>query len=152
MVNIGDLLSLDRVADQREITSKKRVLETLAEMIAGATMLGPTEVFDCLLTRERLGSTGLGRGVALPHGRMQGLKSTVGALLRLQTGIDFDAPDDKPVDLFFALGVPQECTETHLQILAQLAELFADPVMLERMRSARDSTTLLALLRDWQPD
>lgn len=153
LMNIGDLLSPERVAEHADVTSKKRVLELLAEMIAGASpQLSRSEVFESLLNRERLGSTGLGRGVALPHGRLTGIQQTIGAFIRLTAAVNFDAPDDQPVDLLFALIVPEQCTDTHLQMLAQLAEMFGDQHMLKRLRSAQDTPALLTAIRAWQPE
>ncbi|WP_455380356.1 PTS sugar transporter subunit IIA, partial [Acidihalobacter prosperus] len=111
--------------------------------------LSSHEIFDSLLARERLGSTGLGRGVAIPHGRISGLTQTQAAFIKLTRGIDFDAPDQQPVDLLFALLVPEECTDEHLETLGRLAQLFSEPTTVQQIRGAHDSPSTLGLLNDW---
>lgn len=149
-MQIGELLSLDRVVESADVTSKKRTLELLGRLLGSEeTGLSADEVFDTLLARERLGSTGLGAGVAIPHGRMKGIGRAVGAFVKLHEGIDFDAPDKQPVDLLFALIVPEECTDVHLDILAQLARLFRDTDTVEQLRQCADSETLYRTLTDW---
>jgi PTS system nitrogen regulatory IIA component len=134
-------------------SSKKRVLERLSELLAcGTDDLDSAEIFDRLLARERLGSTSLGNGVAIPHARMSGTQYTLAAFMRLDQGIDFDATDRQPVDLFFALLVPEESTQTHLQLLAQLAEMFRDRQLCTRLRKAKDPGTLLEILRRWEQE
>ncbi len=132
------LINEARVACQREISSKKRALEVLSEMLAenygGMT---PTEVFTCLIERERLGSTGLGHGVAIPHGRVKGLDSARAALLCLQNGLNYDSVvDDRPVDIILALLFPEESSDQHLTILSKVAELLHDQERCERIRAA----------------
>ena len=148
-MHIGELLTKDRILNDADILSKKRALETLSELLAQDGQLSSHEIFDTLLARERLGSTGLGHGVAIPHGRIPGLKQTQAAFIKLSGGIDFDAPDHKPVDLLFALLVPEECTNEHLEMLAKLAELFSDPATVQQLRGAHDSESALGLLNDW---
>jgi nitrogen PTS system EIIA component len=149
-MQIGELLSLDRVVDNADVTSKKRTLELLGQLLGSEeTGLSADEVFDTLLARERLGSTGLGAGVAIPHGRMKGIGRAVGAFVKLREGIDFDAPDKQPVDLLFALIVPEECTDAHLDILAQLARLFRDADTVAQLRQCTDSETLYRALTEW---
>jgi PTS system nitrogen regulatory IIA component len=149
-MNIAQLLSPDRVSRTSEISSKKRVLEVLSEMLASSQPnLSVTEIFDSLIARERLGSTGLGHGVAIPHGRLAGIEHAVAALVKLERGVDYDAPDREPVDLLFALLVPQESTDEHLQILATLARMFADPATLASLRSADDGEALLSEIQRW---
>ena len=133
------LLDPSRVRCHADITSKKRALELLSELIAEThTELTPRDVLNCLVSREKLGSTGLGHGVAIPHGRMAEVDSAVGAALTLKSGVDFDAPDSEPVDLVVALIVPEESTDEHLHILAKLAEAFSDS---EKARTVRESAT-----------
>ncbi|ROR29756.1 PTS IIA-like nitrogen regulatory protein PtsN [Inmirania thermothiophila] len=148
-MRIADLLSPDRVAWGVEAASKKRALETLSHLLADAGgELDPVRIFETLLGRERLGSTGLGHGVALPHGRL-GHGAAVGALLTLRQGVDFDALDEQPVDLLFGLVVPEEATEEHLQILAELARMFSDEAFCARLREAGSSEALLRLVQGW---
>lgn len=116
--------------------SKKRVLERAAHLLSPGDSEQAEHVFERLLERERLGSTGLAGGVALPHARVPGATTTRGAFIRLAQPIDFDALDGRPVDLVFALMVPEEATDEHLQLLAQLASLFKDTETCEQLRSA----------------
>ncbi|AOU99035.1 PTS sugar transporter subunit IIA [Acidihalobacter yilgarnensis] len=148
-MQIGELLTTERILNDADIHSKKRALEALSELLAKGGQVSSNEVFDTLLARERLGSTGLGHGVAIPHGRMAGLKETQAAFIKLNGGIDFDAPDQAPVDLLFALVVPEECTSEHLDTLSRLAQLFSDPITVQQLRGAHDSESALGLLNDW---
>ena len=110
---------ISRIGSRLDIGSKKRLLEALGEMLATSIpSLTPEAVFERLLERERLGSTGLGHGIALPHARMREVKQAVGAFAQLENGVDFDAIDDQPVDLAFALLVPEEATVSPLQLLS----------------------------------
>ena len=148
-MNIVDLLSPNRVVVRPGASSKKRVLELLSEYLASATTgLTATEIFDTLIARERLGSTGLGHGVAIPHSRIAGINEALGAVLRLEQGVDYDALDGQPVDLLFALIVPEKSTEKHLEILSQLAEMFSNEQVLTRLRSADNAETLLRLFKE----
>ena len=148
-MQIAEILTPGRVAVSSGISSKKGVLEELARLIAEDTAnLTQTEIFDSLCARERLGSTGLGHGVAIPHGRLKGGKQTLGAFIQLQEGIDYDAVDQQPVDLLFALLVPEESTDEHLQILARLAEMFSDSDLVRRLRRASSSNRLYELLQE----
>lgn len=150
-MHLIDLLAPTRVTVGASVTSKKRLLELLAQLLAdGRDADGERAIFDSLCAREKLGSTGLGQGVAIPHGRSAALGSAVGAFVRLSEPIDFGAPDGQPVDLMFALGVPEHFTNQHLLLLSQLAELFSDAEFTERLRKAPDSSSLYALLSDWQ--
>ena len=124
-MKLAEILTPNRVELDSDATSKKRVLESASEMLAASEEgLSPRAVFDCLIAREKLGSTGLGHGVAIPHGRLAGLEKTIGVFIRVPRGIDFDAPDNQPVDLVFALLVPEESTEEHLEVLAKIASYF----------------------------
>jgi len=124
-MKLSEILSPNCIRLDADATSKKRVLEYASELLADADQsLSPRQVFDCLIAREKLGSTGLGHGVAIPHGRLAGLDKTIGVFLRVPNGVDFDAPDNEPVDLVFALLVPEESTEEHLRVLANIASYF----------------------------
>ena len=148
-IKLSQILSTDRVLCNVGCTSKKSALEKLAELIAsGSPDLTQSEVFECLFSRERLGSTGLGNGIALPHGRLKNGKQTLAAFIRLQSGIDYDAIDHKQVDLLFALLVPEESTDEHLKILSTLAELFSDKDFLDRLRAEQSSDVVFGLLTD----
>lgn len=150
-MQVSELLELERISCNAHAASKKRVLEQLSQLLADSqTELTQNQVFDSLLSRERLGSTGLGRGVAIPHGRIAGSNQTTLALVKLQEGVDYDAVDSQPVDLLFALLVPENSTEEHLQLLSQLAEMLSDNQLVSNLRKASDARTLLNILRDWQ--
>jgi PTS system nitrogen regulatory IIA component len=132
-----ELIDESRVGVGLAIASKKRLLEALAHLLAsGSASLSPDAVFERLLERERLGSTGLGHGIALPHARVKALSDPVGAFVQIRTGVDYDAVDGEPVDLAFALLVPESANEEHLQLLAQLASLFSDPAVRKQLREA----------------
>lgn len=149
-MRISSLLSPERVLCLPQVSSKKRALEMLSEMLASRLPeLGKDEIFASLLARERLGSTGLGHGVAIPHGRLSGVSSALGAVLKLRQGVDYDAPDSEPVDIMFALLVPEECTDEHLQILARLARMFSQPAMLSQLRVTEDPADVLIQMQAW---
>jgi len=150
-MQVSELLDINRISCNTHAASKKRVLEQLSQLLADSqNELTPNQVFDSLLSRERLGSTGLGRGVAIPHGRISGSEQTLLAMLKLDEGIDYDAVDSQPVDLLFALLVPEHSTEEHLQLLAQLAEMLSDNDLVSKLRHSNDAGTLLNTLRQWQ--
>ena len=150
-MHITNLLTADRTACQQDLASKKRVLEALAALLAtSAPSLAEVDIFDSLLNRERLGSTGLGTGVAIPHGRMSGIDAPIGAMLTLRNGVDFDAVDRQPVDLLFALVVPEASTDEHLQILATLARMFSDRKLCEELRASQEPGQLLQVLDNWE--
>jgi nitrogen PTS system EIIA component len=145
----ADLITESRVLTRCDAASKKRLLETLAGLLAdGDAMLSSNRVFDRLLERERLGSTGLGQGVALPHARVPGIKAPIGAFVQLREQVAFDAIDDKPVDLAFGLLVPEATNEQHLQLLAMLAAAFDDATVRAALRGAEDDADLLAVFRN----
>ncbi|MCM0612691.1 PTS IIA-like nitrogen regulatory protein PtsN [Marinobacter sediminum] len=124
-------------------SSKKRVLESIAEQINQHDgSLSETQIFNNLVARERLGSTGIGQGIAIPHCRLEGLDHVVGVLLTLEESIEFDAIDNQPVDLVFALVVPKEATSEHLELLSQLAEKFNERAFCDRLRQCEDAKTL----------
>jgi PTS system nitrogen regulatory IIA component len=150
-MNIASLLTSDRILCGAASTSKKRLLETLADMLAkDLPELDVTTVFEGLLHRERLGSTGIGHGVAIPHGRLPGVNKAIGALITLHEGIDYDAPDQQPVDLLFALIVPEESTEEHLQILATLAQSFSSKDTANRLRQCSEIEQVLMVTGQWE--
>lgn len=144
---IADLVTPDRIVCDGEARSRKRALELVAEALShGAASLGQGAAFDSIVGRERLGTTGVGRGVAIPHGRLDGIDGIVGAFVKLAEPVDFDAPDDKPVDLLFGLLVPSECTDEHLATLAALAEMFTDDALCAELRGAGSPGELYRLL------
>jgi len=148
---LTDLLTPERIACKASAPSKKRALEKLSELISSASpQVSSIEVFDSLLARERLGGTGVGYGVAIPHGRLKGENTTLGAFISLDSTIDFDAIDKQPVDLLFALLVPEQSTDEHLQILAKIATMFNDGGMREKLRQATSNTELYDIIAEWQ--
>lgn len=146
-MRVSDILTPERIRLEVDATSKKRVLEEVAAIMADAdASLSQRAVFDCLVARERLGSTGLGHGVAIPHGRLAGLEATIASFLRTRAGVDFDGPDGRPVDMVFALLVPEESTEEHLQILARIAEFFDSASSREALRASESAAEACELL------
>ena len=146
-MNITELLSPDRVASRDDVGSKKRLLEQISILLAdGAPGLPDSEIFDALDSREKLGSTGLGKGVAIPHGRMPELENPVCAFIKLSTPVDFDTSDGEPVDLVFALLVPEDSTEEHLQVLSTIAEIFSNSDVCAALRACDSSECLLQQL------
>ena len=151
-MNISDIISPDRVVCDIDASSKKRALEQLSDMIAtdSSPSLLPQDVVDSLIARERLGSTGIGYGVAIPHGRVKNTDHAIAAFARLHEGIDFDAADNQTVDLLFALLVPEDSTNEHLQLLAQLAEMFSDEDFRTKLRTTKDRQDIYTLLSTWK--
>ena len=148
---ISDLLSPESIRCDVHSSSKKRLLEIISEELARNNEdLSAREIFESLCARERLGSTGLGKGVAIPHGRIKGLKEAVGAFMRLAAPVQFDAPDGKPVSLLFVLLVPEQATEQHLQILSELAQMFSDRAFREQLAAAADEAAVHALFTGWE--
>jgi PTS system nitrogen regulatory IIA component len=144
---ISDLLSPERIRCDVQSSSKKRLLEIISEELArNSDEFSEREIFESLCARERLGSTGLGKGVAIPHGRVKGSRHVEASFIRLKKPVPFDAIDGQPVDLLFCLAVPEDCGEDHLKLLAQVAELFSNPELLRQLREANDSGRLMQLL------
>ena len=149
---VAKLLSPAHVATDLQVSSKKRLFEQAGLMFENQHGLARSMVFDSLFAREKLGTTGLGQGVAIPHGRIKGLKEALGAFVRLSQPVPFDAPDGNPVSLVFVLLVPEKATEKHLQILSELAQMFSDKALRESMMRAADAAALHELITAWQPD
>ena len=146
-MRISDILTSERIICNVNLSSKKAALETLSGLIASASIrVNEQDVFNSLLTRERLGGTGLGNGIALPHGRLKDGLSTIAAFIKLKQGVDYDALDHQPVDLIFALLVPEHSTEEHLQVLARLAEMFNKPEFLAQLRREESKEAIYGLL------
>jgi PTS system nitrogen regulatory IIA component len=183
MIDLPDLLDSARICCHCDIQSKKRALQTVAELLGEAIRtpadlaegqtgdslqepagnepatatenpdpaeneLSDMDVLDALIVRERLGSTGLGHGVALPHSRMASIEKPLAAMITLNEGVDFDAADGEPVDLVLGLLVPQECNDEHLKILAGLARRFSDAELRDKLRSFSTSEELLEHLKN----
>ncbi len=152
IMKLADILSADRISSGHTFTSKKKALEELSKLLAkGAPDVGSGDILNSLSAREKLGSTGLGHGVAIPHGRMSGVSESVGAFMRLQHPLDYEAHDGNGVDLVFGLLVPQNATEAHLKHLAAIAEMFSDENFCRAAREAADDQALHALLANFKP-
>ena len=149
---IASLLRPENIVVGLDASSKKRVFEQAGLVFENNQQLARSTVYDALFAREKLGSTALGLGVAIPHGRIKGLKSAVGAFFRLAAPVPFDAPDGVAVELVFVLLVPQSANEQHLQLLAELAQMFSERKFREQLLAAADNTALLELFSAWQAD
>ena len=150
MNRLASILPVTQVLVSVDATSKKRAFEEAGLLFEGLHGLSRALVTDSLFARERLGSTGLGHGVAIPHGRIAGLAAPAGAFLKLTDALPFDAGDGAPVDLVFALAVPEHFTHQHLMLLSQLAEMFSDTGFCARLRQTEDDAQLHRALSDWQ--
>ena len=146
MSQIAQLLSIENIVLDLDVTSKKRVFEHAGLLFENHQGIARSTVFDSLFAREKLGSTGLGLGIAIPHGRIKGLKEATGALLRLRTPVPFDSPDGKPVSLLFVLLVPEHANEQHLLLLSELAERFSDRNCREALAKAESAEAVLEIL------
>jgi len=151
MNRLAAILPASNVLVGVDATSKKRVFEAAGVLFENLQQIARGTVTDNLFARERLGSTGLGHGVAIPHGRIKGLKNPLAAVLRLQQPIPFDAPDDEPVALLIFLLVPEAATQRHLEILSEIAELLSDRDLRERLKTAETAEALHKLITDWAP-
>ena len=149
---VAKLLPAANVVIDMQVSSKKRLFEQAGLLFENQHGLARSVVFDSLFAREKLGSTGLGQGVAIPHGRIKGLKDALCAFVRLAQPVPFDAPDGAPVSLVFVLLVPEQATEKHLQMLSELAQIFSDKTQREAMAQAPDAASLHKLITAWQPD
>lgn len=146
-MQISELLIPSSVLCVQTFSSKKTTLEALSKLLANADpSINCVEIFDCLIAREKLGSTGLGKGIAIPHGRLKGGKKTIAAFIQLQHGIDYDAVDGVPVDILFALLVPEHSTDQHLKILSHLTEMFSNDAILEQLRSGTSADGIHKIL------
>ena len=148
---IAKLLPAQNVVLDLDVSSKKRVFEHAGLLFENNQNVARSQVFDSLFAREKLGSTGLGQGIAIPHGRIKGLKEAVGAMIRMREPIPFDAPDGQPVNLIFVLLVPERATDLHLQILSELAQMFSDQAFREQLLKAQSADAMHQLIAEWQP-
>lgn len=148
---LAKLLPTSNIELGVDAASKKRVFEHAALMFENHQGIERSKVFDSLLARERLGSTGLGQGVAIPHGRIKGLKEATAAIVSLVKPVAFDAPDAQPVSFLVFLLVPEQATQQHLEILSELAELLSDKLLRETLKSTTTAGEVLQLVQTWQP-
>jgi PTS system nitrogen regulatory IIA component len=151
MNRLAAILPLGNVLVNVDASSKKRVFEQAGLLFENQHSIARGTVTDNLFARERLGSTGLGHGVAIPHGRVKGLKNPLAAVVRLQTAIGFDAPDDEPVALLIFLLVPEAATQRHLEILSEIAEMLSDRELRERLKTEPEAAAVHKLISDWEP-
>jgi PTS system nitrogen regulatory IIA component len=151
MNRLAAILPVQNVVVDVDATSKKRVFEQAGLLFENRHAVARSTVADNLFARERLGSTGLGHGVAIPHGRIKGLKTPLAALLRLSQPIPFEAPDEEAVNLLIFLLVPEAATQRHLEILSEIAELLSDRELRDRLRTESDATVVHSLIARWEP-
>jgi PTS system nitrogen regulatory IIA component len=150
MNRLASILSVAQVLVHVDASSKKRAFEEAGLLFENLHGLSRALVTDSLFSRERLGSTGLGHGVAIPHGRIKGLKAPMAAVLQLAQPIGFDAPDEQAVSLLIFLLVPEAATQKHLEILSEIAEMLSDAALREKMASSADAAELHRLITNWQ--
>jgi PTS system nitrogen regulatory IIA component len=151
MNRLAAILPAHNVLVNVDATSKKRVFEHAGLLFENQHQVARSTVTENLFARERLGSTGLGHAVAIPHGRIKGLKNPLAAVLRLQAPIGFDAPDEAPVSLLIFLLVPEAATQRHLEILSEIAEMLSDRAFREQLMSVADAAELHRLITGWEP-
>ncbi len=145
-MTISALLSPQSIFLDTEITSKKKLLQLIANIVADRTQLSESTIYNNLLNRERLGSTGLGQGFAVPHARLDNLDKTLACFFRLKEAVNFEAPDNRPVDLVFTIIIPEEATEEHLVILSSLASIFSKEEVCEAIRNAGSKDEISAII------
>ena len=147
---ISSILPLENVILDADSTSKKRVFERVGILFENTRQIATSQVFDSLFAREKLGSTGLGQGVAIPHGRIKNLRDAVAAFVKTEAAIPFDSPDGQPVNLIFVLLVPERATDLHLQLLGELAQMFSDKTFREQLQASNDAAAIHQLFTNWK--
>lgn len=147
-MQIADMMTLKAVVPNLKVTSKKQALQELARRTAEVSGQPERAIFDVLLERERLGTTGVGNGIAIPHGKLPGLDRLYGLFARLETPVDFDAIDDQPVDLIFLLLAPEGAGADHLKALARISRLLREPKTCEKLRGSDTADAIYAILTD----
>ncbi len=145
-MQLSEVLSLDCTKSAVQCSSKKRALEIISEIAANHTGQNATELFECMLSREKMGSTGIGNGIAIPHARMASSDNAVAVLLQCEEPIEFDSIDNRPVDLLFALFVPEEQCKEHLKTLSSMAERLNDKQVLKQLRKAQSDQELYDIM------
>ncbi len=151
MNHFNQILPLTNVVLDLDVSSKKRAFEQAGLIFENNCGIARSTVSDNLFARERLGSTGLGHGVAVPHGRIKGLKAPLAAFVRLKEPIPFESPDGEPVNLLIFLLIPDHVTQQHLEILSEIAEMFSDEAFRNVLATSPDTATVHARLITWQP-
>jgi PTS system nitrogen regulatory IIA component len=147
---ISKILTPECVLLDSESTSKKRVFERVGLLFENTHQIARSQVFDSLFAREKLGSTGLGQGVAIPHGRVKGLRDAAAAFVKMQNPIPFEAPDGLPVNFIFVLLVPERANDLHLQLLGELAQMFSDAAFRDKLQATDDPAEIHKLFAEWQ--
>ena len=147
-MDLSDLIDVPSILPALKANSKKQLLQLLAEKAGGIVGLPEREVFDTILQRERLGSTGVGNGIAIPHGKLAGVKRITGVFSRLETPIDFEALDEQPVDLVFLLLAPEGAGADHLKALSRIARVLRDSQTVAKIRGTKDASAIHALLSE----
>jgi PTS system nitrogen regulatory IIA component len=148
---VSRLLPASHVVLGLDVSSKKRLFEQIGLLFENSRQVPRARVFDALFERERLGSTALGYGVAIPHGRIKQIKEPACAFVRTAVPIPFEAPDGQPVSLVFAMLVPEHANETHLELLSELAQMFSDPGLRSALEAAVDAPEAHRLITEWSP-
>lgn len=151
MTTLAKILSANNVVLDLEVSSKKRAFEQAGLIFENNCSIARSMVSDNLFARERLGSTGLGHGVAVPHGRIKGLKAPLAAFVRLKEAIPFESPDGQPVKLLIFLLIPDQVTQQHLEILSEIAEMFSDEGFRNALTTDPDAASVYARIVAWQP-
>ena len=147
-MDLGDLITQDGIVPSLNAKSKKQALQVLASRAAELTGQSQRDIFETLLQRERLGSTGVGHGIAIPHGKLGSLKRIFSLFARLSEPIDFDAIDDEPVDLIFLLLAPESAGADHLKALARISRLMREPSAIDKLRGSKDRSALYSVLTE----
>jgi PTS system nitrogen regulatory IIA component len=148
---VSRLLPLNHVLLDLDVSSKKRLFEQIGLLFENSRQIPRARVFDALFDREKLGSTGLGYGVAIPHGRIRNIKEPICAFARTAAPVPFESPDGAPVSLVFAMLVPEHATEAHLEILSELAQMFSDAALRDALASTQDIQAAHRLITEWSP-
>lgn len=149
MNQIAGLLPVANILLDLDVANKKRIFEQVGLLFENNHGIGRNTVYDSLFAREKLGSTGLGQGIAIPHGRIKGIPEAIGAFVRTRAPIPFDSPDGRGVTTIFVLLVPEQATDRHLQLLSELAQMFSDKVQREKLLAAPDALSLHRVFEDW---
>jgi PTS system nitrogen regulatory IIA component len=147
-MDLADLIKPEAIYPSLKAKTKKQALQELAQRAAVLTGVDAREIFDTLLQREHLGSTGIGRGIAIPHGRVAALRNIVSVFARLEEPIDFEALDNEPVDLIFLLLAPEHAGADHLKALARISRLLREPSSIEKLRASKDRAALYSVLTE----
>ena len=147
---LADLLQLDAIIPALRVNSKKQLLQELEARASRITGVAEREVFDVILQRERLGSTGVGHGIAIPHGKLASIDTIVGVFARLENAVDFEALDDQPVDLVFLLLAPEGAGADHLKALSRIARVLRDPELVAKLRATDSDTAIYTFLNQEQ--